>query len=126
MRCENPQAIRPIAETGSPNTQPDESLIKAIASGDQRAMQALYQRHTPRVLRFISRLAVNAGETEDLLSEVFIDVWNQARQFEGRSQVSTWILSIARFKALTALGRRREPQLDEGSMEMVADEADTP
>jgi RNA polymerase sigma-70 factor (ECF subfamily) len=38
---------------------------------------------------------------EDLVSEVFIDVWSQAARFEGRSRVSTWILSIARFKALS-------------------------
>jgi RNA polymerase sigma-70 factor (ECF subfamily) len=53
-------------------------------------------------------------------------VWRQAGTFESRSQVSTWILSIARFKALTALSKRREPQLDEEAMEMVADDADTP
>jgi RNA polymerase sigma-70 factor, ECF subfamily len=53
-------------------------------------------------------------------------VWRQASTFENRSQVSTWILSIARFKALTARGRRQENQLDEASTEMVADTADTP
>jgi RNA polymerase sigma factor (sigma-70 family) len=51
---------------------------------------------------------------------------NRQGTFEGRSQVSTWILSIARFKALAALGRRRDGQLDEASTEMVADTADTP
>jgi RNA polymerase sigma-70 factor (ECF subfamily) len=53
-------------------------------------------------------------------------VWRQASTFEGRSQVSTWIMSIARFRALTALSRRRDLQPDEESMEMVADNADTP
>ncbi|MFX9158110.1 sigma factor, partial [Acinetobacter baumannii] len=41
------------------------------------------------------------------VSQVFLDVWRTAAQFEGRSQVSTWLLSIARFKALTALRRFR-------------------
>jgi Sigma-70 region 2 len=58
------------------------------------------------------------------VSEVFIDVWSQAGRFEGRSQVSTWILSIARFKALSALHRRRESELDETAMEMIADTAE--
>jgi RNA polymerase sigma-70 factor, ECF subfamily len=126
MGYENPLAIQPIAKTGSLNKQPDQSLIKAIAANDQRAMRALYERHSSVVLRFISRLNVDVGEAEDLLSEVFIDVWNQAGEFEGRSQVSTWILAIARFKALTALRRRRDLELDEAAVELIEDTADTP
>jgi RNA polymerase sigma-70 factor, ECF subfamily len=53
-------------------------------------------------------------------------VWRQAGSFENRSQVSTWILSIARFKTLTVLGRRRDAQLDDASTAIVADTADTP
>jgi RNA polymerase sigma-70 factor, ECF subfamily len=109
-----------------PDRQSDDNLIKAIASGSQSAMRALYLRHHVRVYHFIVRLGIDADCAEDLVSEVFVNVWRQAGTFEYRSQVSTWILSIARFKALTALGRRREPQLDESSMELVADDADTP
>ena len=69
MGYENPLAIQPIAKTGSLNKQPDQSLIKAIAASDQRAMRALYERHSSGVLRFISRLNVDVGEAEDLLSE---------------------------------------------------------
>jgi RNA polymerase sigma-70 factor, ECF subfamily len=61
-----------------------------------------------------------------ILSPVFLSVWRQAGSFESRSQVSTWLLSIARFKALTSLGRRREAQLEEGSMDTLVDDADTP
>jgi RNA polymerase sigma-70 factor (ECF subfamily) len=89
-------------------------------------MRTLYLRHHVRVYHFIVRLGIDADFADDLVSEAFLNVWRHAGAFENRSQVSTWILSIARFKALTALGRRREPQLDERSMEMVADEADTP
>jgi RNA polymerase sigma-70 factor, ECF subfamily len=59
-------------------------------------------------------------------AKVFIDVWSQAGRFEGRSQASTWILSIARFKALSALHRRREAEFDETAMELIEDTADTP
>ncbi len=47
-------------------------------------------------------------------------------QFEGRSQVSTWLLSIARFKALTALRQRRHEDIDQEDVLEIADEADTP
>jgi RNA polymerase sigma-70 factor, ECF subfamily len=49
-----------------------------------------------------------------------------SQHLRKRSQVCTWILSIARFKAITALGRRRELQLDEDAVKTVADDADTP
>jgi RNA polymerase sigma-70 factor (ECF subfamily) len=117
---------QPIAKFRSLNGQSDEALIKAIAAGDQSAMRILYGRHSVRVFRFIARLVTDSARAEDLVSEVFIDVWTQADRFEGRSQVSTWILSIARFKALSALRRRRDVELDEAAMEMIEDSADTP
>jgi RNA polymerase sigma-70 factor, ECF subfamily len=104
----------------------DENLINSIAAGSQAAMRALYARHHVRIYHFIVRLGCDADRAEDVVSEVFLTVWRQASTFEGRSQVSTWIMSIARFRALTALSRRRDLQPDEESMEMVADNADTP
>ena len=108
------------------STSTDENLIKSIAAGDQTAMRILYTRHYGRVLRFITRFVKDAGRAEDLVNEVFIGVWNQADRFQGRSQVQTWILSIARFKSLTARSRRCDAELDEKAMEAVSDVADLP
>jgi RNA polymerase sigma-70 factor (ECF subfamily) len=121
-------AVQPIAKALSLNAHSDENLIKAIAAGDEGAMRTLYARHNVRVFRFISRLVTEPGTAEDLVSEVFIDVWSQAGRFEGRSQVTTWILSIARFKALSALHRRRrrDAELDDAAMELIEDTADSP
>ena len=63
---------------------------------------------------------------EDLISEVFLDVWRQAGRFEGRSAVSTWLMSIARFKALSARRRRRDAELDDKIEATIADPADDP
>jgi RNA polymerase sigma-70 factor (ECF subfamily) len=104
----------------------DEILIGRIAGGDRLAMQALYARHHVKVFRFVLRLVRNEASAQDLISEVFLDVWRQAARFEGRSAVSTWILAIARFKALSSVRRRKEAQLDEEEAERVEDEADTP
>src|SRR6266852_1354291 len=90
----------------------DEALIGLIADGDKRAMQVLYGRHNVRVYRFIVRLTGNTSLAEDLVSEVFLDVWRQADGFEAKCQVSTWLLAIARYKALSALRRRSDEQLD--------------
>ena len=84
----------------------DEVLIGRIANGDRLAMQVLYARYHVRVFRFVVRLVRDEATAEDLISEVFLDVWRQAGRFEGRSAVSTWMLAIARFKALSALRRR--------------------
>jgi RNA polymerase sigma-70 factor (ECF subfamily) len=104
----------------------DEMLLESIADGDRTAMHILYSRHNVRVYRFILRTLRDATMAEDLVSQVFLDVWRTARQFEGRSQVSTWLLSIARFKALTALRQRRYEDIDQEDVLEIADEADTP
>src|SRR5260221_3045332 len=93
----------------------DEVLIGRIANGDRLAMQVLYVRHHVRVFRFVVRLVRDETKAEDLISEVFLDVWRQAGRFEGRSAVSTWMLAIARFKALSALRRRPDQGLDEAT-----------
>jgi RNA polymerase sigma-70 factor (ECF subfamily) len=107
-------------------TASDEVLIGRIAQGDRLAMQVLFARHHVRVFRFVLRLVRNEATAEDLISEVFLDVWRQAGSFEGRSAVTTWLLSIARFKALSALRRKPEQELDEETAEAIADTADTP
>ena len=104
----------------------DEMLLESIADGSRNAMHILYSRHNVRVYRFILRIVRDVGMAEDLTSQVFLDVWRTASQFEGRSQVSTWLLSIARFKALTALRQRRHEDIDQEEMLEIVDEADTP
>jgi RNA polymerase sigma-70 factor, ECF subfamily len=57
---------------------------------------------------------------------VFLDVWRQADRFEGRSSVLTWLLSIARFKALSARRRRSDDELDDTIEATIADPANDP
>ena len=88
-------------------------LVARIAAGDKLAMQALFARHRTPVYRWSPRFVGNETVAEDLLSDVFFDVWQQAGRFEGRAAVTTWLLSIARFKALSARRRRTDAALDE-------------
>ena len=104
----------------------DEVLIGRIAKGDRLAMQVLFARHHVRVYRFALRLVRGEAMAEDLTSEVFLDVWRQAGKFEGRSAASTWMLSIARFKALSALRRKPEEELDDETAGTIADQSDDP
>ncbi|MGY8663551.1 sigma-70 family RNA polymerase sigma factor [Bradyrhizobium sp. UFLA05-109] len=104
----------------------DEMLLESIADGNRTAMHILYCRHNVRVYRFILRIVRDATTAEDLVSQVFLDVWRTASQFQGRSQVSTWLLSIARFKALTAMRQRRFEDIDQEDVRQIPDEHDTP
>ena len=80
----------------------------------------------PKLYRWLLRFVGNDTVAEDLLSDVFFDVWQQAGRFEGRAAVTTWLLSIARFKALSARRRRTDVELDETIEATVADSADDP
>jgi RNA polymerase sigma-70 factor (ECF subfamily) len=121
-------AIRALrGPTVSADSVSDESLAARIAQGDRRAMQLLFVRHQQRVFRFVLRMVADSATAEDIVSEVFIDLWRQAASFEGRARLSTWLLAIARNKALSATRRRRDQPLEE-AMEipdtaMMADEA---
>ena len=102
---------------------PDEVLIGRIANSDRLAMQVLFARYHVRAFRFVVRLVRDETNAEDVISEVFLDVWRQAGRFEGRSTVATWLLAIARFKAISALRRRRDEELDAaGAMEEPTDD----
>jgi len=105
----------------------DDMLLESIADGNRTSMHILYCRHNVRVYRFILRMVRDRGMAEDVLSEAFLDVWRRADRFEGRSAASTWILSIARHKALTALRRQPIGALDGGDALLdIADPARDP
>jgi RNA polymerase sigma-70 factor, ECF subfamily len=104
----------------------DETLIERIAQGDQLSMRTLFARHRVALYHWLLRIVDDETLAEDLLSEVFLDVWRQAAFFEARSAVSTWLLAIARYKALSARRRRPDVELDERTVSTVPDSADDP
>jgi RNA polymerase sigma-70 factor (ECF subfamily) len=118
-------AVSALAATAR-ETSSDEILVKQIAAGSKPAMQALFARHRTYVYRWLLRFVSNETLAEDLLSEVFLDVWRQAGRFQCRSSVSTWLMSIARHKALSARRRRTDVELDEKIQATVADPANDP
>jgi RNA polymerase sigma-70 factor (ECF subfamily) len=79
-----------------------------------------------RLYRFLVRIVHDQTLAEDLLSDVFLDVWRQAGQFEGRSSVSTWLLAIGRLKALSTFRRRTDLVLNDEMASTIVDPADDP
>jgi len=104
----------------------DELLLKSVAVGDKAAMHIMFARHRVRVFRFIQKIVCNPTIADDLVSQVFLDVWRSAATFENRARVSTWLIAIARFKAINALRERTHENIDKGEMLGIVDDADTP
>ncbi|MFV0296535.1 MAG: sigma-70 family RNA polymerase sigma factor [Hyphomicrobiaceae bacterium] len=104
----------------------DATLIGRIAKFDQLALRTLIARHQIRLFRFLVRLVRDEALAEDLVNEVFMEVWRHAGRYEGRSQVGTWLLSIARNRAISRLRKRRELGWDEDAAARIADGGDDP
>ncbi len=81
---------------GLPAEMSDEGLLAACALGDRAALGALYDRFSPHVWRFLSRLASNQiEELEDLVQATFIAIHASAATFKGTALVRTWVFAIA-------------------------------
>jgi RNA polymerase sigma-70 factor, ECF subfamily len=121
------RSISALAHGGRPSKAEtsDRALIALMADGHRDAMRILFARHNVKVFRFLARLIGDAAAAEDLVSEVFLEAWRQASRFEARSQVSTWLLAIARHKALSAR-RRHSPEKSDATLESIEDKADNP
>ena len=104
----------------------DEALVTLISAKNKDAMHALYSRHSVRLYRFIKRLTGNASSAEDVVSDVFLDVWRKSHGFKGQSKASTWLFAIARHKALSALRCRTHDALNDDLETAIDDSAETP
>lgn len=85
---------------------PDQALVQAMARGDTRALDELYARHGQRLLAYLVGLLDNRQLAEEVLQDVMLAAWRGAAGFRGESRVSTWLLSIARWQAISARRRR--------------------
>jgi RNA polymerase sigma-70 factor (ECF subfamily) len=83
----------------------DEDLLRDVASGDRRALDALYLGYHRRLARFLTRIAPQYETVEEIINDTFLVVWQHAKEFRGASRVSTWIIGIAYRIALKTLRR---------------------
>jgi RNA polymerase sigma-70 factor (ECF subfamily) len=101
----------------------DEALLMRIVERDQAALRMLAERHQARVYRFAMKFVRDASLAEDVVSETFFAVWQNAPGFRSQSAVGTWILSIARYRALTIRERATDTgePLDEEAVTRIPD-----
>ena len=106
----------------------EQALVRAAGSGDARAFEALYRKHSRRVYALVWRLAGgNAARAEDLVQEAFIRAWQALPGFRFQSAFSTWLHRLAVNTALMELRSRRGGQdleVDDAALEWQAS-ADT-
>jgi RNA polymerase sigma-70 factor, ECF subfamily len=110
-------AVKPdrlAAQSAGTSSKPlsDIDLITAVAADESTSMAVIYKRYRTFVYRYIMKIVKDPNLADDLTSDVFVEVWRKASKFENRAQLSTWILAIARFKALGSLRRARQDLIE--------------
>jgi RNA polymerase sigma-70 factor (ECF subfamily) len=87
-----------------PAQDADVSLLTAIARGDEQALASLYDRYRLILFGLIQRILHSRPEAEDVLQEVFLQVWQKAADFnQSRGRPFTWLVTLARSRAIDRL-----------------------
>lgn len=86
---------------GGTAADPADVALARVAEGDQRAFAALYDMLSPRALGLIRRVLIDHAQSEEVLQEVFLEVWQQARSFDpDRGSARAWVLTFAHRRAV--------------------------
>ncbi len=111
-----------------PPTVTDVNLLHAIALRDEQALASLYDRYRLILFGLLIRILNSREEAEDVLQEVFLQVWRRAADFdERRGRAFTWLITLARSRAidrLRQLGSRERLALS--AIDFVDDVASSP
>jgi RNA polymerase sigma factor (sigma-70 family) len=96
------------SQTTPPVKLSDAALLRRIADRQADALSELYDRFAPTLLALINRILRGSPDTEDVLQEVFVQVWNRGGLYDpARSSVATWLVLIARSRAIDRLRTRK-------------------
>ena len=95
----------PQLEPGAPT---DLQLMHAIQSQDPEALSQLYDRYNGILKALILRVIHNEAEADDLLQEIFMEIWNQARNFSAqKGKPLGWMVTLARRRAIDGLRKKQ-------------------
>ncbi len=103
----------------------DLALLVRVGRGDRGAFAEIYRLYQPRLYGYLRRLLPDPATVEEVLDDVMLVVWKDARKFRGRAAMSTWVFGIAYRKAMTAIrseGRYQAPLDRNADANAIADE----
>jgi RNA polymerase sigma-70 factor (ECF subfamily) len=113
--------VRPVAS----RDRDERRLAKRLARRDPEALRALYDLHGRATFGFLMRVLGDRAAAEDVQQQVFLEVWQRGERYDpARGGLLTWILQIARSRAIDHLRRRVPEPRDPASTVAVADRAD--
>jgi len=98
----------------------DRQLLSEVAAKSEIAFERLYKRFYHRVLQFVSRIVRDRRIAEEVVDDTMFAVWKSAANFEGRSQVSTWIFGIAYRRALKTMDSNKRHNVLESGDDRIA------
>src|SRR5213076_968341 len=100
-----PFSVAPQLEPGAPS---DLELMKGIQTGDADALSQLYDRYNGILKALILRVIHNEAEADDLLQEIFMEIWNQAKNFSAqKGKPLGWMVTLARRRAIDGLRKKQ-------------------
>jgi RNA polymerase sigma-70 factor (ECF subfamily) len=98
-------AAAPALDPGEPT---DLDLMHAIQTGDADALSILYDRYNGILKALILRVIHNEAEADDLLQEIFMEIWNQAKNFSAqKGKPLGWMVTLARRRAIDGLRKKQ-------------------
>jgi len=99
------RTVVPQLEPGAPS---DFDLMKGIQTGDADALSQLYDRYNGILKALILRVIHNEAEADDLLQEIFMEIWNQAKNFSAqKGKPLGWMVTLARRRAIDGLRKKQ-------------------
>lgn len=107
----------PAATDWSDRSRELAQLLARAGLGDRAAFAALYERTSAHLFAVVLRIHRDRAQAEDILQEVYVNVWRSAQSFDAaQSQPLTWLTSIARNRAIDSLRRAQtQPQIQAAS-----------
>lgn len=100
-----PKAVAAVPSDPDPS---DLELVQRVALKDETALAELFDRYSGLLLALSRRIVLDASDAEEILQEVFLQVWNQAERYDTtRSSVSTWLVLITRSRSIDRLRSRQ-------------------
>jgi RNA polymerase sigma-70 factor (ECF subfamily) len=90
-------------------TAGDDELVARVREGDEAAFETLYERYLPRVYPFVSRRVHNRADTEEIVQEVFINIFSSIGSFRGESPFAAWVLGLTRRTIANRFKKKRHP-----------------